>query len=277
MSLDGHSLCKRIAAAHAAPEWSTFFQVRDGAGWNRRTADAIAMNLWKSRGLTLRGFEVKISRSDMRRELDDPSKAEGVARFCDEWYLVVPKGLVKDQAQDVPSGWGIMEADETKDGLRTLRAATRNPDPSPLTRGFLAQVLKGAARMVSRENHDWVRREDIEKEIEDAVERGRACIPHEAQLAKSRADALESVVEEFKRRTGIDMTSEYLWSVDVKRIAKAYRLGEALIGEYDTRLPHVIKQLEGLGNIVARTLEEMAPLKAELERAESDAAPEVAA
>jgi len=273
MSPSAPNLCQRIAAAHGAPEWVTLFEVRDGAGWDRRTADAIAMNLWKSRGLTLRGFEVKVSRSDLKRELVDPAKAEGVAKFCDEWYLVVPKGLLKDEVQDVPSGWGIMEADETKEGLRTVRSATRNPEPTPLTRGFLAQVLKGAARMVSRENHDWVRREDIEKEIEAAVERGRACVPHEAQLMKSRCQQLEQLVAEFRRLTGIDLTGEYRYSVDVKSIAKAYRFGNGLIGEYGNRLPLVIQQLEGLENIVKLTLKEMEPLKAEIERSESDAAP----
>lgn len=267
MSLTAHDLCRRIAAAHAAPEWVALFEVRDGAGWDRRTADAISMNLWKSRGLTLRGFEVKVSRGDLRRELDDPAKAEGVARFCDEWWLVVPKGLVRDEAQDVPVGWGIMEADETKDGLRTVRPATRNPEPTALTRGFMAQVLKAAARMVSRENHDWVRREDIAQEIEAAVERGRACVPHEAQLLKSRADDLERRVSEFRKLTGIDLTSDYRYSVDVKRIAQAYRLGAGMIGEYNTGLPLVIRELEGLGNVVKRTLEEMEPLREQIEQA----------
>lgn len=273
MSLSAPQLCQRIAAAHGAPEWVTFFEVRDGAGWDRRTADAVAMNLWKSRGLTLRGFEVKVSRSDLKRELADPSKAEGVAKFCDEWYLVVPKGLVKDETQDVPLGWGIMEADETKEGLRTVRAAVRNPEPMPLTRGFMAQVLKGAARMVERENHDWVRREDIAKEIEEAVEQGRACVPHEMQLLKSRVSILEKRLAEFKRRTGIDLTGEYHFSVDVKHIAKAYLLGMGMIGEHDLRLPLVIRELEGLGNVVKRTLEELEPLKEQIEQAGKEPAP----
>lgn len=272
MSLGARDLCKRIAAAHAAPEWATFFEVRDGTGWNRRTADGLSMNLWKSRGLTLRGFEVKVSRGDLRRELADPAKAEGVARFCDEWFLVVPRGLVRDEAQEVPAGWGIMEADEEKDGLRTARAATRNPEPLPLSRGFMAQALKGAARMVERENRDWARREDIAKEIEAAAERGMACIPREAQIAKDRAAELERRVGEFRRLTGIDLTGEYRYSVDVKRIAKAYRLGFGMIGEYDTRLPLVIKELEGLGNVVRRTLEELAPLREQIEKAGAEPA-----
>lgn len=266
-SLNASDLCKRLAVAHAAPEWVTFFEVRDGAGWDRRTADAISMNLWKSRGLTLRGFEVKVSRADLKRELADPAKAEGVARFCDEWYLVVPRGLVKDEAQDVPAGWGIMEADEAKEGLRTVRAAIRNPEPLPLTRGFLAQVLKGAARMVDRENREWVRREDIAAEIEAAVERGRACVPHDAQLAKSRVQELEQRLAEFSKLTGIDLTGEYRYSVDVKRIAKAYRLGHGLLGEYELSLPLVIRDLEGLGNVVKSTLEKLAPLGEQIDKA----------
>jgi hypothetical protein len=265
--MNAHNLCQRIAAMHAAPEWATLFEVRDGAGWDRRTADAVAMNLWKSRGLTLRGFEVKISRGDLRREHADPAKAEGVAKFCDEWWLVTPKGLVKDVAQDVPVGWGIMEADPDGAGLVTVRAATRNQEPAALTRGFMAQVLKGAVRMVSRENHDWVRREDIAAEIAQAFERGQAMVPREAQLAKDRAAKLEQRIAEFARLTGINLTDDYRNHVDPKRAAKAYKLGCGLLGEYENRIPLIIRELEGLGNIVKATLSDLAPLKEQIDAA----------
>ena len=264
--MNAHNLCKLIAAAHAAPEWVTLFEIRDGAGWDRRSADAVAMNLWKSRGLTLRGFEVKVSRSDLRREHADPSKAEGVAQFCDEWWLVTPKGLTKDVGQDVPVGWGLMESDEECTALRTVRAAVRNPEPQTLTRGFLAQMLKGAARMVSRENNEWVKREEIAGEIEKAVERGMSLVPREAQFAKDQAARLEKTMAEFLRLTGIDLTSSR-YRVDVKAIAKAYRLGLGLLGDYGNRLPLVIRTLEGLGNVVKSALKDLAPLQEQIDAA----------
>ena len=40
----------------------------DGFAGGGRYADAIAMNLWPSRGLAVHGFEIKISRGDWQRE-----------------------------------------------------------------------------------------------------------------------------------------------------------------------------------------------------------------
>ena len=39
------------------PHFAFLEQVRAGAGFDQRTADAMAMGLWKSRGLDLHGFE----------------------------------------------------------------------------------------------------------------------------------------------------------------------------------------------------------------------------
>lgn len=41
------------------------------------------------------GYEVKVSRSDFRREILDPSKRLMARRICHEFYFAVPKGLLK--------------------------------------------------------------------------------------------------------------------------------------------------------------------------------------
>ena len=46
---------------YAQPEWAIMFEVANGTGAaQRRYADAIAMNLFPSRGLCVHGFEVKV-------------------------------------------------------------------------------------------------------------------------------------------------------------------------------------------------------------------------
>lgn len=51
------------------------------------------------------GHEVKVSRSDWLSELADPTKAEAWRRYCNYWWLVAPRGIVRD---DLPQGWGLM-------------------------------------------------------------------------------------------------------------------------------------------------------------------------
>jgi hypothetical protein len=53
------------------------------------------------------GYEIKTSRSDMRRELLDPSKRKQAVDRCHEFYFAVPKGLLKpdELAWRQPDWW----------------------------------------------------------------------------------------------------------------------------------------------------------------------------
>jgi hypothetical protein len=73
----------------------------------RRKADLIWQSVTRAGEYRLVGHEVKVSRSDVIAEIQDPTKAEAWMQFCDQWWLVVSdpeilKGL------DIPETWGIM-------------------------------------------------------------------------------------------------------------------------------------------------------------------------
>lgn len=55
-----------LAARYTAPEFAFLTEVRNSVGFSSkvRTADAMAMSLYPSRGLYMIGFEVKVSRAD---------------------------------------------------------------------------------------------------------------------------------------------------------------------------------------------------------------------
>ena len=69
-------------------QYALLFEVRNSTGYGKRirSADALAMSLWPSRGLELIGFEIKRSRIDWLKELSQPEKAEEICRFCDQDY-----------------------------------------------------------------------------------------------------------------------------------------------------------------------------------------------
>jgi hypothetical protein len=115
-------------------------QVRDGTGYGSpgRTADALAMSLWPSRGLELSGFEMKVSRSDWLRELKQPEKAESIARYCDRWWLYVSDdNIVKDG--ELPTTWGLLVL---KGGKLVERVMAPKLSPRELDRVFVASVLR---------------------------------------------------------------------------------------------------------------------------------------
>lgn len=101
-------LVDRLATRFGPPAFAFLPQVRDSTGAvAARTADAIAMSLWPSRGLVLHGFEIKVTRTDWHKELHNPAKAEMIAQFCDFWWLVVgDKDIVKPG--ELPDAWGLL-------------------------------------------------------------------------------------------------------------------------------------------------------------------------
>ena len=82
-----------------------------------RTADALVIGYWPSRGMEIEGFEAKASRTDWLRELKDPSKAEVFFRHCAKWWIVeTTADIVK--LDELPPKWGLLQLTNNK--LKTL-------------------------------------------------------------------------------------------------------------------------------------------------------------
>lgn len=144
------------------PEFAFFEEVGDAGSSSRVYADAVAVNMWASRGYAITGFEVKASRSDWLRELKQPEKSEPILTKCDFWYLVAPDEVY--QADEVPVSWGILSFKDGK--LREKRKAPKL-EPKPITRAFVAQMF--------RRGHDKEER-DISHRIAKALADDRAAM-----------------------------------------------------------------------------------------------------
>lgn len=134
-----------LANRYAGSDWALIPQVPDGTGSAKsRTADAIAMSLWPSRGLELHGFEIKVSRADWLKELNGSgAKSDAIGRFCDRWWIVATHGIVK--LEELPKGWGWMEVTKNGAGIKIKKHAPEN-SPQPIDRAFLAGLLRAADR-----------------------------------------------------------------------------------------------------------------------------------
>lgn len=216
------------------PEWALFFEVADGTGASqRRWADAMAMNMWGSRGLALHGFEIKVSRSDWKRELANPAKAESIAGLCDFWSIVAPKGMIG--FGELPPGWGLLEVDAD---LKITQCVTgpKNPDPAAFTRSFVASLLRSAAKVdesIIRGAID-IARSDWEKTVEERIRQ------RTDYLRSDGAEALK-LLDEFKELSGIDLRS-YKW--DAKKLHKALVIAESGIIDRWGGLERMVEHLE---------------------------------
>jgi hypothetical protein len=119
-------------------------------GWESTTGlgrfvDGVAFNMWPSKGHIIIAFEIKVSRSDFRNELKDPSKREFAVKTADEFYFVVPKGMV--DPGEIPHECGLMEVSE--DGEICVRSKPPKPEfrfvkkyPEVMPRGLAAAILR---------------------------------------------------------------------------------------------------------------------------------------
>lgn len=123
--------------------------------WAQRILDLVAMDTWRSSGFALDGYEVKVSRSDLRRELLNLSKSRAFEEHLDTFSIVAPaKVLTGWRDMSFPAHWGVMAV--TDAGLtRWLRKPTGTPGYSgmdrPLNRGVAAALLRAAANTAQRQ------------------------------------------------------------------------------------------------------------------------------
>jgi hypothetical protein len=183
---------------YCAPEWALMFEVANGTGSNiRRYADAVAMNLFPSRGLELHGFEVKVSRNDWQRELKDPDKAELISQYCERWWIVAPKGIVKKE--ELPVTWGLLELESDK--LRIAVQAPLLPNRKPFSRPFIAALLRRSSEIDQAQVNKLVSARVSEIRARDE-ERNESEIK---SRTRSLAEKLERV-EAIEKAAGISLT-----------------------------------------------------------------------
>lgn len=132
-----------------SPQWAVFAEVRSSNGANvegLRIADAIAVDLWAGRERwNAVGFEIKVSRADLDRELRQPRKSQAIRRFCSRWYLAVPaprKNVVSD-LERIGEAWGVIEVG-TGDPVVVREGVEMDALEPPV--GLLLALLRAAER-----------------------------------------------------------------------------------------------------------------------------------
>jgi hypothetical protein len=159
-----------------APEWAIFYEVGEGTGARGgRYADAVAMNLWPSRGCELHGFEIKVSRSDWLHELKQPDKSDPVQRNCDRWWVVTPADIIKPG--ELPPTWGHYVVKGNGLNVATMAPQLERSEWKP---PFLAALLRRAHEHAAA---------SIRNGINEAMASERAAI--EGEIRKRVEHALE--------------------------------------------------------------------------------------
>lgn len=216
------ALRKRFAAGAG---WGLLEEVRNSTGHARvvRTADAIAIGLWPSRGMEIHGVEIKVARHDWVRELNAPEKAEEIARFCDRFWLAIgDESIVRDG--ELPPAWGLLVL---KGGALVTAKEAERTEAQPLTRTFVAAMLRRAAETEAAIKASHVAPEEVAARIEAALARDdeakRRQWEHEnaAELVELRWKL--AWAKHFQTETGIDPEERWRWG-DIRHLVEALRV-----------------------------------------------------
>lgn len=85
-------------------------EFRAGTGYaagSERYLDAWAIGCYPSGGMVKTAIEIKISRSDFKREIRKPAKRDSALRISNEFYFAGPKGMILES--ELPEECGLIE------------------------------------------------------------------------------------------------------------------------------------------------------------------------
>ena len=81
-------------------------EVPSRTGFGDRRFDFVVINCWKSDGFRVDVFEIKVSKADLRHELENPEKHNWAFDDIDRYWLACPEEIV--DIDIVPKMWGII-------------------------------------------------------------------------------------------------------------------------------------------------------------------------
>lgn len=241
----------RLKVRYQAPEWVVLEEVRNQVGYRKqeRYADALALSTYPSRGMKLIGFEIKVSRSDVVKELRSPEKARAIQAYCDHWYLVVGSSSLVT-LDELPVNWGLLTP-HGEHGLRAKKAAPQLEDPKEWDREFMASLLRNAHRNKPLQ-------QELDEAFKNGQKSGRDLAGYEAKRARTDLEALREKVRRFEEVSGVtallDRTS---WLGNLDRQATTFKaLMQADLETYFQSTAQLVRQLEFISGQVTEKLVE---------------------
>lgn len=215
------------ATTFSAPAHAVLSEVRNGTGYGNttRTADALIVSLWPSRGIWFAGVEIKVSRSDWMAELRRPEKSAEIQQWCDHWWVATPPGIV--QPGELPVTWGLIEV-----GVKSNRIVTPAPklDAKPLSASFVAAILRNRADGEARARNLAVDAALLRMK-QAAPELAAADATQEIANLKRHVESLQNEQErmlkkmrDFETASGVALINAY----DGARVGKEFAVAQRL-------------------------------------------------
>lgn len=168
------ALCRHYRKPGTDRDGEILLTEAQAPGGDRRI-DLLRIGLWASRGYGIDGHELKTTRSDWLRELDDPAKAEAWWPYVHRWWVVAPDTETV-RPDELPTGWGLMLPPRTSRGRRFRIAVAADEKEPRVDVGLLVEVARRTdnTRLAECDQALHEVREDAWRRIDEAREKAAA-------------------------------------------------------------------------------------------------------
>lgn len=232
-----------LATKYPPPFWAFMREFRNAVAFDAtRSADALAVGLYRSRGQVIVGFEEKVYRSDWLRELKRPEKAEPIAQFCDFFNVVVPDLSIVN-VEELPAPWGLIVVDQAKRKVHTAK----KPEPlkpAAITRQFMCAIVKQAMDLAQKPGA-----EELQAARKAGIEEAENSARHRMPYELKEFQELKLQVEAFQKASGVEINR---WD-DGQRIGEAVAVVRQLLkGDYS-----LLKHMEDAHSAIDRAVREL--------------------
>ena len=187
-----NAICQKFSDSR---QYAIATEVGLSTGGSRRRIDMVIVNCYNSNSFRIDGIEIKVSKADLRRELEDPDKHVAFFDLLDYYTLACPEGIA--DLSLLPPKWGLLVvSDDGRAYYRRKPLALHDSIDRTVSRGFFAGYVRAI-------QHYSPSKEALEAEYKRGLADGREDMRRHLAYNQRRVEEQAKDLDEFyeiKRR-----------------------------------------------------------------------------
>lgn len=133
-----NAICQKFSDTR---QYAIATEVGLSTGGSRRRIDMVIVNCYNSNSFRIDGIEIKVSKADLRRELEDPDKHVAFFDLLDYYTLACPEGIA--DLSLLPPKWGLLVvSDDGRAYYRRKPLVLHDSINRTVSRGFFAGYVR---------------------------------------------------------------------------------------------------------------------------------------
>lgn len=157
-------------------EWVIAGEVQRTTGWSDRRYDFVAMNCYASNSYRIEVVEIKVSKADLRRELQEPEKHNVIFEEIDYYSLAAPAEII--DMSIIPPKWGVYAVKDGKLITRKRPLALHDEADRRIKRSFAASFLRAA---ISQNIEKKTLAKELQKKYDEGYANGKKSLIWDSQ------------------------------------------------------------------------------------------------